>query len=404
MREVCRITSFPSGERPREVGQVSIGGSVREGDLPVPAAIVDEVTFGTTEFGKVGLPNLFGANVQEIGQGAALRLFGDFGEDGSYLSVRSSWNGDENNPSAVGQALRTAQGSIGTPHLFLNDLPEDGGLLRIGDEILAYESRDASAGEITIAPNGRGMLGTTPQPHAHGEPIQFLSHFTVSTLTGGLGGGDSTIPLASTQEFPNEGTVLIGEELIHYTRQRSSSLEMPSGSTVPGAQDGRGPGLFRGRYGTLAQAHGAGEPVILFPFRYWDRWAPQADAPELSYYGFEVAQPGAWHESLYWQHEDVQTGGPVLHALIRTDPDVPWDASPNQTTGLDLYTKGIEGGDTIATGAATDLLEARFFVEYSSGSFDAVTGMAHGWKASPRLSEFGVFYRAPSMTLRSVNR
>jgi hypothetical protein len=288
--------------------------------------------------------------------------------------------------------------------LFLNDLPEDGGLLRIGDEILAYESRDASAGEITIAPNGRGMLGTTPQPHAHGEPIQFLSHFTVSTLSGGLGGGDPTIPLGSTREFPHEGTVLIGEELIHYTRQRSSSLEMPSGSTVPGMQDGRGPGLFRGRYGTLAQAHGAGEPVILFPFRYWDRWAPQADAPELSYYGFEVAQPGAWHESLYWQHEDAQTGGPVLHALIRTDPDVPWDAPPSQTAGLDLYTKGIEGGDTIATGAATDLLEARFFVEYASGSFDAVTGMAHGWKAAPRLSEFGVFYRAPSMTLRSVNR
>ena len=47
-------------------------------------------------------------------------------------------------------------------------------------------------------------------------------------------------------------------------------------------QDGRGSGLFRGRYGTLPQTHGGGAPVILFPFRYWDRWAHQADAPELA--------------------------------------------------------------------------------------------------------------------------
>ncbi len=395
-RTLCRMTAFPSGERAREVSQVSIGGSVREGDLPVPSAVVDEVIFGSTEFGR-GLPYA----TPESGQGGALLLATELNESGVYLRVSSHY--DENG-TAQGQNLRIPYGSFGTPHSFLSDLPADGGLLRICDEILAYESYDSSAAEVTIAPNGRGMLGTTPQPHTQGESIQFLSHFTVSTLTGGLGGGDPTIPLASTQEFPNEGTVLIGEELIHYTRQRSSSLEMPSGSTVPGAQDGRGPGLFRGRYGTLAQAHGAGELVILFPFRYWDRWAPQADAPELSYYGFEVAQPGAWHESLYWQHEDVQTGGPALHALVRTDPGVPWDAAPNETPGLDLYTKGLEGGDTIATGAATDLFEARFFIEYASGSFDAVTGMAHGWKASPRLSEFGVFYRAPSMTLRSVNR
>jgi hypothetical protein len=169
-------------------------------------------------------------------------------------------------------------------------------------------------------------------------------------------------------------------------------------------QDGRGPGLFRGRYGTIPQTHGGGAPVILFPFRYWDRWAPQADAPELAYFSFEVAQPGAWHESLFWMHEDPQTGGPMLRALVRTDPKAPWDGAPGETPGLQLYTDGLEGGEAVALGAATDLVEARFFIEYSAGSYDAVTGMAHGWKTSPRLSMFGVQYRAPSMTLRSVNR
>jgi len=399
-RAICRMTAFPSGERPREVDQVAIGGSVRQGDSPVPGAIVDEIVFGTTEFGRalpVGGP--------EAGQGGAMRLAGEFSEGTGYFHVASQYQQTEDGFStAVGQALRIPYGSIGTPHMFLSDLPEDGGLLRIGDEILAYESYDENSAMVTISPDGRGLLGTTPQPHAMGEPIQFLSHFTVSTLSGGIGAGDSTIPIGSAQEFPHEGTLLIGEELLHYTRQRGGSLEMPSASTEPGMQDGRGSGLFRGRYGTLPQTHGGGVPVILFPFRYWDRWAHQADAPELAYFAFEVAQPGAWYDTLFWKHENVQTAGPMLRALVRTEQDTPWDGAPGEASGLELYTDGFVGGEPVGLAAASDLLEVRFFIEYSAGSYDAVTAMSHGWKASPRLSEFGVEYRAPSMTLRSVQR
>jgi hypothetical protein len=385
-RSMCRMTAFPSGERPRVVEQVSIGGSVRQGENPIPSAEVDEVVFGSTQFGEA-IP--FGG--PEAGQGGALRLAVDFGEGGDYFYVSP-------------KSLRVPLGTFGTPHTFLSDLPNDGGLLRIGDEILAFEECDVEQGEVIIAPNGRGLLGTTPQPHAAGEPVQFLSHFTMSLLSGGVGGGDPAIPLVSTEEFPHEGTVLIGEELVHFTRQRGGTLEMPSGSTEAGMQDGRGPGLFRGRYGTAPQSHGGGAPVILFPFRYWDRWAPEADAPELSYFSFEVSQPGAWHDSLFWVHEEAQTGGPLLRALIRTDPSAPWDGVPGETPGLDLFTSGFQEGEPVPLGEASDLVEARFFIEYGAGSYDAITGMSHGWKASPRLSQFGVFYRAPSMTLRSVNR
>jgi hypothetical protein len=368
------------------VEQVAIGGSVTPGDSPVPAAIVDEIVFGATEFG-MALP----VGGPEAGQGGALWLVSEFGEGDNYFYVAP-------------QSLRIPLGAIGVPYDFLSDLPPDGGLLRIGDEILAYESLNEAEGEITIAPDGRGLLGTTPQPHTTGETVQYLSHFTMSLLSGGLGAGDPTISIASVQEFPHEGTLLIGEELIHYTRRRGGSLEMPSASTEPGMQDGRGPGLFRGRYGTVPQSHIGGAPVILFPFRYWDRWAHQADAPELAYFAFEVAQPGAWHDSLFWMHEDPQSGGPMLRALVRTDQDVPWDGAPGETAGLELFTEGLFGGEPVELGAATDLMEVRFFVEYAGGSFDAVAGMAHGWKASPRLSQFGVLYRAPSMTLRSVSR
>jgi hypothetical protein len=144
--------------------------------------------------------------------------------------------------------------------------------------------------------------------------------------------------------------------------------------------------------------------VILFPFRYWDRWAHQADAPELAYFAFEVAQPGAWYDTLFWKHENVQTAGPMLRALVRTEQDTPGDGAPGEASGLELYTDGFVGGEPVGLAAASDLLEVRFFIEYSAGSYDAVTAMSHGWKASPRLSEFGVEYRAPSMTLRSVQR
>ena len=385
-RGMCRMTAFPSGERPRVVDQVSIGGTIRQGELPVPSAEVDEVVFGSTQFGQA-IP--FGG--PEAGQGGAMRLAAELSEAGDYLYVAP-------------KSLRIPLGTFGTIHNFLSDVPSDGGLMRIGDEILAYDELDEEEGEVIIAPGGRGLLGTTPQPHATGEPVQFLSHFTMSLLSGGVGAGDAAIPLESTQEFPQEGTVLIGEELIHFTRQRGGTLEMPSASTEPGMQDGRGLGLFRGRYGSTPQSHGGGAPVILFPFRYWDRWEEQADAPELSYFSFEVAQPGAWYDSLFWADENAQVGGPVLKALIRTDANVPWDSVPGETSGLELFTKGTEGGEPVILGEASELFEARFFIEYAAGSFDGITGMSHGWKASPRLSQFGVFYRAPSMTLRSVHR
>jgi len=38
------------------------------------------------------------------------------------------------------------------------------------------------------------------------------------------------------------------------------------------------------------------------------------------------------------------------------------------------------------------------------GAFTEKTGLAHGWKQSPRLKLFAAFFHAPSQILRSVER
>ena len=168
--------------------------------------------------------------------------------------------------------------------------------------------------------------------------------------------------------------------------------------------DGDGPGLLRGRYGTVPEAHSAGEPVIFFPIRYWDRWEERADAPELSYFGLELAQPAAFWKSFFWQDEEPGLDGVRLGVLMRSDADVPWDADPEETAGLDLFYSGSQNEIANPIGVQSNSVEWRVFIEYDQGAFDIERGLGHGWRATPRLTGFMVNYVGPSMTLRSVER
>jgi hypothetical protein len=385
-RLMTRLLLHPSGERPRLVTTAAVGGGFRQGQGTVPSCVVDEVVFGHTDFGmSVPLPNL-----EQI-QGAQLVMRTECGEQTQLLEVRP-------------RAIRIPLGEVGAPYDFLNELEEDAGLLRIGDELVAYDDWDASAGTITIAPGGRGMLGTQPQPHAIGENLSFLEGVTVTALAQGIGAGDAEIGVKDLAEFPLEGTVLIGRELIHYTRHRSGTLEMPRASSSPGMRDERGDGIFRGRYGTTPEVAVAGQAVVLFPFRYWDRWADRADAPELAYFGFELAQPAAFWRSFFWIDEAPGHGACDLAMLVRTDPNTPWDEEPLGSNGLTLVRSGTEEGGPVPLGRQSDRVEWRAFVEYQPGAFDLESGLSHAWKTTPHLKQFGAFYLAPCVTLRSVTR
>ena len=381
----ARLGKHPSGERPRMVAGVVVGGSLQSGGA-VPDATVDELLFPVRNF-SVGYGGAAPAHATQAG---AFTLSTAVGPTDSVWTVAT-------------RSLRFAQGRWGEPADVLDRLPTDAGLLRVDDEILCYESLNPDQGEITITSLGRGLLGTDIQPHGEGTPLQYLEWIPVSVLSSNISAGDGELPLESTEGFPSSGLVLIDGELIHYTRMGGRSLVMPRLSRDPGFQDQKGDGMFRGRFGTAAQGHSAGTPVIFFPFRYWDRWTARADAPELGYFSMEQSHPGAWWESFAFESEPAPVGGARIGMLVRTDPKLPWDSDPDTSEGLREY-YDLKGGSEIPLGVSADRIEWRFFVEYPPGGFDPLRGMSHDWRATPRLNWLGVTYHGPNRVLGSVDR
>jgi hypothetical protein len=382
-----RVTHHPSGELPRLVTSVRVGGALAGGNgSAVPSAVIDEIVFGDILMARAA-PGVSG----NAAQGAAGWLAQEYSSSTGDLYLAPS-------------LARAAWDLVGFPQgaEYLNEWPEDAGLIRAGDEILCYQERSPVDGRVTLATNGRALLGTQEQPHHAHETVTWLEDWAVTVLAADLAAGDAQIQLKDATDFPNEGTLLIDTELIHYTRMEGTTLFMPRGSSEPGARDGRGEALFRGRFGSLAAAHAAGTPVILFPFRYWDRWAERADAPELACFEFSLDHPSAWWESFFFRKEDVD--GARIGVLRRSGADAPWDADPEQDARVMINWDGEQSGAPIPVGLQSDRLSFRAFVEYTPQAFDAQTGLRHGWRQTPRLVHLGAFYFAPNTVLRSLER
>ncbi|MDF1797916.1 MAG: hypothetical protein P1V81_01965 [Planctomycetota bacterium] len=381
IRETARLVMFPSGELPREIDRVFVGDSI---ETPTTTrARIDEAGFLSSPFG-------LSTGAGEPALGGSLYLRQELGSGSTTIFVQPA-------------SLRHAGGNISSSTPLLDELPDDAGLLRIGSEIVCYQSYDSQAGTLSVANNGRGLLGTREQDHATGESVTFLEAFTVTLLSGPIDADESSIDLVDAGGFPGEGTVLIDEELIHFTRRVGSRLEMPERSETPGARAENGGGLFRGRYGTTPSGHSGGAIVILFPFRYWDRWSDGADAPELSYFGFSPQQEDAFWQRLFWSTSG-EVDGATIGCLVRTDPTVPWDSDPATTKGLYEFTSGRIESEGNPLNFQSDRVEVRLFTRYQPGAYDAVEGLSHGWKIAPRLELFGFEFLAPSSVLTRVWR
>lgn len=378
IRETARLTKFPSGERPRLVdtawiGAENVGGSNAD-------ATVDEAAFLSSDFGAVvGGDSTLGGGIVLTQPAAATA---------STLFISPN-------------QLRMPSGMLPSSTPLLTQLPNDAGLLRIGDEIVCYSDLDPSSGEITIAPGGRGMLGTEQREHAAGVIVQFLEFFPVSQLAVGVGADDAELTLEDATDFAADGLVRIEEELIHHTRTQSSVLIMPRASETPGERDASGAGIYRARFGTDANAHPQGVPVVGHPFRYWDRFTLRSDAPELHYFGFNSSEPNAYWKTAFWNAK-YDRGGPWIGMLVRTDPSIPWDADPVETEGLYLIDGGrMEAGGN-PLGFQSDRIEARLFQSFRRGAYDVLDGLNHGWKLGPEVSAVGFEFLAPGAVLERV--
>ena len=384
----ARLVKFPSGELPRLVAQAAIGaGAGGLVDFGVPNCTVDEIEFSES----LAFSGLNGASPPSHTAGAPMLLAANVGATDVSITV-------------FPDLVRAADGTISNSGPIIGQWPADGGLLRIGEEILAY--RGYAGGRIDLAAGGRGLFGTRPQPHQITEPVYWLESWRATTLSAAVGPGDGILPLTSAEGFPREGTVLVGAELIHYTRIVAGGLAMPLTAGDPEELDdeGVGTGAFRGRYGTAPSSHPPGAAVIVFPARYWDRYAAQFDGPELAYFEFGMDQPGAWWKGLTWDAQEPSAGGAEVIVLQNVGTGVPWDGDPEDDPALTLFEDGTLNDDFIPLGMQADRVRWRVFARYAPGSFDPQFGLSHGWKETPRFIRLAATYEARNRVLRSVNR
>jgi hypothetical protein len=294
----------------------------------------------------------------------------------------------------------------------LTPLPEDGGILWVGDELVGYreiedrgfDSNDG--GEYILGDCIRGILGTEPGRVRHRERCHLLGFLPVTVLDAGIGATAREIPARDTRGFAPEGYVsILGsgyelEEMIGYTFRGGGGFWMPSerldslrGDDPP--RDGEGAGIFRGRFGSRPLAYATGDLIVEMPFRYPDRAVQECDDPALAYLQVSRRLPGAFFLSIDWE-EYFPRSRLDLEVLVRIDARVPWDAIPlGIENGLFRFDRPAEEGSPNRIGMQGDRIEVRVFFRYQPGAYDPL-GVSQAWKASPRLRSLRVDYLAPS--------
>lgn len=361
-RQYDRVVKFPSGELPAAYcAEPMLGGGIADG-LAMTGAI-DEV--------------------EVVAHGVA------------DLVVASAFTASAATFQLEPNLTLTAAGPLWTQQQLVDQCPPTGGLLQIDGEILAYQSRDG--GTFQVAANGRGLLNTEARDHDRGARVHFLSHRPMAILTGGVGIRDHSLPVAALGALPRQnGTVLLGRELVHYAWTRGDGgaplLEMPTWFP-PGedATSAQARGLFRGRFGTVPQTAQSGEAVIAFPIRFWDRWHEQSDDPELAYAQLTTTTAPAFFRTLRWREETRDVLVDVA-CFVRADGRAAWTMDPETTPDLWRFEQPADSATEHRLGSQASRLEIRFHTIYRPGVFDPVAFTQHGWKTSARVEDVRLEY------------
>ncbi len=384
-RQVSRLLKFPTGELPMKLGEeIHFGGNM-QGD-PSPAGdTIDELAFFTPSTPYPGFRN---------------------------HTFIADWFDEKHGEIWVhGAQLRDPSRRKGGPAIEALDLPShlsgDGLVVSMGQELLAVKSfrvekaqtgKDGSQDFIVfeVAEGGRGYLGTPIQFHGRGESLRELGFMRVSRLTADLSADGNQLSLMDTSDFPDQGVVQVGHELIGYSRkQGKNQLFMPK------IKDGSGKeiGMLRGSYGTPRERHPVESLVYVFPVRYFDRYREGVDVPELGYYGASFNEKRAFYKSLSWKAEgETSRTKLIVEALVGgrgSFGDSPKD-NPDRFTFEGDSTMDQQGHAILRQG---DVLGLRVFTHYLDGAFDARVfdpdpgedrGGSNDWKRAPHLAALGL--------------
>lgn len=395
MRDFTRIVKFPSGELPAERPDVFVLGGNIYGDPSPMKGCIDEVRFKSLDTPHEKLPRFMRFVLEtELEEDE---------EDEFYLytdAVRSNF-----------AVIRDKVFEDFEPRL-LESLPEDAGVLLVGDELIAYTDVDTEDGIITLAPHGRGLFNTDPGYHQVGEPVLLLNFPELTILKGRLSVNDAVVSLEDDTGFPFEGAVLIDEEVIGYTRKGDGYLTMPEAEIGGGFHSRKG--LLRGRYGTTPAKHLIGSVVYRLPIRYRDLYMPLpegltagpegqvtalADVPEASYFPMSVAAPGGYFSQVSWV-EALQGKGAGFDVRARVGGRGSWSDLPLETP--DLFSFTLPGGPKQKNSLLRqgDRIDLRVYTYYEPGAFDPLDFSSNAWKYAPVLEALGVEYIQPTRIVR----
>jgi hypothetical protein len=286
----------------------------REPDEPIPNSTVDEIVFGDAQFGasRPATPTRSRAEPDRVERGR---------EQSTDLQVQRARSASR----AARWRSRTSSSPSSRRTVAPEDRRRDRRLLQPGSRVGPHLARDRRARDARHA----------AAVHHVSEPVTLLEHRPVSMLAAGSP-RRLDAPAREREDFPSEGTVLV---------DRSSSTTRACATTRSRCRDSRVAGCD-GREGRRAlpralrndaAAH-VGRAVILFPFRYWDRWQPRADAPELAYFTLSSTSraPGGSRSS-----STRRTRSARLGVLARFDPEAP--GTPIRRT---IRACGSSGGGT----------------------------------------------------------
>ncbi|HKE00190.1 MAG TPA: hypothetical protein VKE69_04215, partial [Planctomycetota bacterium] len=392
-RDYGRILKAPSHELPRNIGNLRAGATFDGSGQPF-GGTVDEIEFTSDPQRALAQRYVLASPV---------------GATDKTLPFEATF-------------LAFPHGLLSPEKPALAPLPADAGFLLLGNEVVAYDGFDAGAGTVTVANNGRGALGTEATPHGTYETAVFLDNLVATKLSGGVSQAASRIAVDDAKDFPPQGTVLIGNELLHYTHKADTELRMPEREKDSIDRDPRavlnatreGTGVFRGRYGTPSETHASGDIVLRFPYRYWDRWAVGTDVPELSYFQVDERSAEALFRRVAWTQE-IPNPNVSLECVARVDARVPWASEPAREGEVDpakllLFTR--PGLDTTPNYVMRmgERIEVRFGVRYGAGAFDPIapttneTKRSDAWKITPRLRSAAIEAIAATRVVRREER
>lgn len=275
-------------------------------------------------------------------------------------------------------------------------LPEDGGLLRVGDEIMSYAGFDA-VDSGTVYLTGRGLYGTRPQAHPAAAPVEPLVAWPASPLAARATAESAVVPLVDASGFPpGPGLVLIGDELVGYTDVGARSLSMPhsgGGVTTIGRR-----GLLRGRHGTRAAEHEAGALVRWMPMRHRDAGLLGTGHASAEHAALTVHAPGAFLT-------DLAIAATIPAPGARLDVRAVFDRAASHhaqaAAGVPLVALSSQGfGDVVVAGPLArqaDVLDVHLVAGWDEGAFDPLRFASNGWKVVPRVGSVTAAHVQPTL-------